>query len=159
MTVDFKRTTTDVDILAEVVRDKSGMPELRIPVTPELDRIARMMADTYELTPNWIDSEASVQTALGLPEGVLERSEAVNYGDALTLYFPARVDLLALKLTAALSRGDRDIADIRILIEDKEEIKTAVGWCLAKRVSASRLCEILRRAGIEDPEGLLRELD
>lgn len=159
MTIDFMRTTADIDILAEVVRDKSGSARLRIPVTPELDRVASEMADVFGLNPLWINSEASLQTALGLPEGLLERAKAVNYGDALTVFLPAREDLLALKLMAALDRGDHDTADIRILMEDGEATKRAVGWCVAKGVSTFRLCDILRRAGIEDPEGLLRELD
>jgi hypothetical protein len=159
MTIDFMRTTADVDILAEVVRDESGRAKPRIPVTPDLDRVASEMADILDLNPDWINSEASVQTALGLPEGLLERAKAINYGAALTVYFPAREDLLALKIMAALQRDEKDAADIRVLMEDGDETKRAVAWCVARGVSTFKLCEVLRRTGVEDPEGLLRKLD
>ncbi len=80
------RTTKDIDTL------------FPIPWPPALVEAAKIVARNYGLSENWINSGPDMLTTMGLPDGFMERSGVVQFGQKITAYFASRRDQIFFKV-------------------------------------------------------------
>jgi len=130
------RTTKDVDVLGEASLKKGSIRIRKMKDFPEyLKRAASKVQRDFNLPENWLNLGPASQLELGLPEGFESRLIRKKYGDYLTVYFASRIDLIHLKLFAAVDRDDYHIQDLLALKPSEEEIEKAVRWVLTQDIS------------------------
>ena len=129
------RTTTDVDILGFVEKDKNSPPRLEIgsPVGAKITSAAKRVARDFGLIENWLNRGPAFLIEQGLPEGLLERVNTEKYGDVLIVHFVGRPDMINLKFYAYVEGSGRPEVHYHDLIHLKvkgPEIETAARWCI-----------------------------
>lgn len=147
----IQRTTKDVDVLGEanikngkvLIRKMKDFPDF-------LKKAASKVQRDFNLPEDWLNLGPASQLDLGLPPGFETRLVEKRYGKHLTVYFASRLDLIYLKLFAAIDRGGYHIQDLLELNPSEEEIEMAAKWVLTQDVSPefrSLLKDFLRKHG------------
>jgi len=164
------RTTTDVDVIAmadpiEVAsRGAATLREAPAPWPEELRRAIAEVARDLGLDAGWLNNGPTRQVQTGLPPGLADRVRWRQYG-ALWVGIPAREDLLALKLFAAVDRsGPRgvDTMDLLALAPTTSELAQAKAWVLTQDASPifadtlEKVCHYLRANTPADANDPLR---
>lgn len=127
------RTTKDADIMAGFDRDR-GLIDPR-PLSEALQEATRKVARELDLDPAWLNTGPADQLRAGLPDGFLGRLTPRGYGSCLTIYLPDRVDLIHLKLFAAVDQGPgRHVNDLAALQATPDEMLAAARWVLTQDV-------------------------
>lgn len=129
----LERRTLDVDMLGLI--GKSGeifaVEEFPLEISDAIEAAGRKLG----LAPDGFNSAASAVLSRGLPEGCLERSakHTVEFGPCLTVRFMDRLDLVALKMYAALDPKDgrRHIEDLVEIKPKREELRHGAHWMSA----------------------------
>ena len=108
------RRTLDIDAIGLI-----GTNEEIVSIeefSPEVNDAIAAAGLSLGLLPGWFNGAASAVLARGLPVGALERSavQAKAFGPCLTVHFMDRIDLIALKMYAALDpkEGRRHVKDL-----------------------------------------------
>ena len=126
----ISRSTKDVDALGVIVDGPNLKPIEGF--SAEMERAIAQTADRLGLESDWLNGEASVLLERGLPEGILERAteHARHYGPCLTVAFIARLDQVALKLSAAMDllKGRRHVEDLVEMGPTQGEIQHGLKW-------------------------------
>jgi hypothetical protein len=127
----ISRTTKDVDIVA--LLDSGGNLADPAPLPKELTLAAKEVADTLNLTSDWLNNGPSSGDGglyrLGLPEGFKGRLIKKYDGDKLTVYCVSRFDQIHFKLYAAIDQfGSYHAADLKQLSPSDDELLQAVLW-------------------------------
>jgi hypothetical protein len=137
------RTTTDVDVLAvanplELARNaRSTLTEAPNPLPVDLIRAAADVARDLNLDEGWLNSGPTLQMRAGLPPGMESRFFWRQFG-SLWVGIPAREDLIALKLFAAVDRsgpGGVDTKDLIALAPTAAELEWATEWVATQDAS------------------------
>lgn len=147
-------TTRDIDLLGE--KTAQGVKSLR-PMPEPLTRAIEDVARTYALAREWVNLGPDSLLDLGLPEGFVDRLEAVDYG-GLVLWFAGRFDMICFKLYAAVDLGPRSHhrQDLRELGPNRAELLAAARWTLTHDPSPgfrAMLDDLLDRLGAEVVDG------
>ena len=127
----IKRTTKDVDIVA--LMDSTNQLVDPVPLPEELLMAAKEVADTLQLSQDWLNNGPSSGDGglfrLGLPGGFKERLVKSSQGEKLTVYFVSRLDQIHFKLYAAIDQlGSYHASDLKQLSPSDEELLQAVRW-------------------------------
>lgn len=140
------RATADIDVLGKAgsAGELSEMPDW-------LFAIAEEVAEELSLEPGWLNDAALSITQMGLPQGILSRSERRSFGSCLEIAIASRPDLIALKCFAALNgkAGQKHLGDLVDLNPTEEEMSFATDWLLDRPTSVEfrkvlrQLCEVL----------------
>jgi hypothetical protein len=132
------RATKDIDALAVIIGDDILQPIDEF--SPEMEKAIDETARAFGLNANWLNGAASIVLQRGLPAGILQRSAAhrKTYGSCLTVQFTDRLDLIALKLFAAMdpTKGRRHASDLIEVKPNEREISHAVNWMLGWKSNA-----------------------
>jgi len=145
------RLTSDVDVMGTLEEDNQGrrkVVEMRF--EPWLVEVIRRVARDLGLHANWLNPGGAMELAYGLPEGIEDRLVTKEYGENLKAHYCSRIDLLFLKLNAAVDLGQKQESDVLAINPSEEEIEMAARWCLectGRRVSAVRMEEYLGGLG------------
>ena len=149
-----QRTTGDIDAMAFVVPSAAGRQSL---VKAEFDDKFKMaaaaVAKDFNLPEDWINCGPADQLDTGLPDGFQDRLISVKYGKNLVVHYCSRIDLIHLRLYAAVDVRGRHLEDLRVMNPESGEIEQAAGWCLSQDVSEpfrQLLLEILEELGYGD---------
>ena len=125
------RTTRDVDIMAGVDA-RIGLVDPR-PMSEALQAAAAKVARELDLDPHWLNTGPADQLQAGFPKGFLARLTRRGYGRHLTIYLPARYDLIHLKLFAAVDQGvGRHTKDLAALAPSDDELLAAARWVITQ---------------------------
>lgn len=132
------RATRDVDVVA--LMDERGEMISPNPLPARLLAAAREVADTLDLSEDWLNNRPSSDKGglyqLGLPKGLASRLMKREYGEHLTVCFVGRLDQIHFKLYAAVDRGGHHVQDLAALAPKPEEIEQAARWAMSHDVSA-----------------------
>jgi hypothetical protein len=126
------RTTADVDALGIAAGEAALEP------LPEwLCECADETARETGMERGWLNDAASVLQKVGLPEGILRRSNRERFGRSLEVAVASRVDLIALKCFAALDprSSQRHLSDLVDLAPGADELAFAAEWLLDRPTS------------------------
>jgi hypothetical protein len=156
----LSRSTLDVDAIGAV--NSKG---LLIPMDGFSQEIAAAVAATAQklgLTEDWFNLEASAILDRGLPEGSVGRSDdhVRTFGPSLTVRFMDRLDLIALKMFAALdpAKGRRHVEDLVAINPSREEIRHGLQWMSAWTSSQQFKAALRNLAEAFDCGDVAREL-
>jgi len=149
------RPTTDVDIVALVSKDSNqGLIMSSAKSLPDkLTEAAKKVERDFSLKKNWLNSGPTSALDFGLPEGVLERAETINYGSSLTVRFLSRYDQIHFKLYAATDRAGKHYEDLLALKPTAEELEKSARWSMTHDVSEGyrgELKKMLIKLGYKD---------
>jgi len=143
------RRTLDIDAIGLVGTNKQIVSIEEF--SPEVNDAIAAAGLSLGLLPGWFNGAASAVLARGLPVGALERSavQAKDFGPCLTVHFMDRIDLIALKMYAALDpkEGRRHVKDLVEINPSREELLHGIKWIgslpssLAFKQSLHRLLE------------------
>lgn len=126
----LSRRTLDIDAIGTL--GKTGEIEAIDRFSPEMDSAITAAGSSLGLLPGWFNGAASAVLVRGLPQGTLERSEgqAKDFGPCLTVRFMDRIDLIALKMYAALDpkEGRRHIKDLVEIEPSRDELLHGLEW-------------------------------
>lgn len=121
----MRRTVTrDVDILGQIHADDIITPR---PLPAWLLADAEDVRTQLGLPIDWLNAQVADDTLFrcGLPAGLVTRI----YGPHLTISFVGRLDLVFLKLHAAVDRdGGRHLQDLLDLAPTADELFAAARW-------------------------------
>lgn len=129
----LSRSTLDVDAIGGV--DSEDQVVLIEAFSKETAAAVAATAQKLGLTENWFNLEASAILDRGLPEGAVARSarHARSFGPCFTVRFMDRLDLIALKMFAALdpAKGRRHVEDLAAINPSREEVLHGLRWMSA----------------------------
>lgn len=121
-----ERATRDVDVVALVT---AGGLRSADPLPDALVAARRVVARDFGLPEEWLNAGPASLVDLGLPEGLIERTERRQYGDALTVLLVSRFDQIHLKLYATVDQGPgKHLDDLEALAPTREELIAAARW-------------------------------
>jgi hypothetical protein len=124
------RRTLDIDAIGLIGSNEeiASIDEF----SPEVNDAIAAAGLSLGLLPGWFNGAASAVLVRGLPVGALERSagHAKDFGPCLTARFMARMDLIALKMYAALDPGEgrRHVKDLVAIDPSREELLHGIEW-------------------------------
>ncbi|MBU4175674.1 MAG: hypothetical protein KKB90_10340 [Actinobacteria bacterium] len=131
-----KRTTRDIDIIALIVDSPdSGHHLTKAEFDDEFKSAAATVAGDFELPEDWINCGPAGQLEMGLPAGFQERLIPKSYGENLVVYYCSKLDLIHLKLFAAVDVRGRHLEDLQKMKPNHSEMEQAARWCLTQDVS------------------------
>lgn len=126
----LSRRTLDVDAVAMI--DADGEIVAVEEFSPEMNDAISAAGLSLALDRHWFNLAARAILVRGLPAGALERSalHSVDFGPCLTVRFMDRIDLIALKMAAALDplEGRRHAEDLVAIDPTREELKHGTDW-------------------------------
>lgn len=129
----LSRRTLDVDAIG-LVGQKGEIVAIE-KFSPEMLEAIAATGRKMQLLPDWFNPAATTVLARGLPVGCLERSALHSkvFGPCLTVRFMDRIDLIALKMYAALDpqEGKRHAEDLREVQPTMAELRHGVQWMSA----------------------------
>lgn len=124
------RTTDDVDILALVADETDVLAE---PLPAGLVQAIARVARDHGLLAKWMNNGPTDMQRFGLPQGLLGRARAVQYGPQLTVRFIDRFDQIHLKLFALVDQGPgKHVRDFTALRPTHDEVLLAGQWCISQ---------------------------
>jgi len=150
------RETEDVDVVAFVAKSKNGSVTLikAKPMNPSLMAAADRVQKDFNLPDDWINAKASSLVDLGLPKGLIDRTEKRKYGKDLTVHFISRYDQIHFKVNAVVwEGGERHYDDLVALKPTDQEIEEAARWCMThdqREGYRTFLKSVLERIGYKD---------
>jgi hypothetical protein len=154
-----QRTTQDIDTVAFLVASSKAKKSLvKAEFNHAFKEASAAVARDYGLPDDWINSGPASQLDTGLPDGFQERLISIRYGEDLVVYYCSRLDLIHLKLYAAVDVRGRHLDDLKVMNPNLEEMEAAARWCLSQDVSkpfSELLKSILEELGYGD---IAREL-
>ena len=124
------RATRDVDVLALGTGHANGVSLIKSKPLPDAllaaaDRVARDL----DLGEGWLNAGPADLLDHGMPPGFADRLHSTRYGPGLTVYYPAREDLIALKVYAAADTGvGRHTQDLEALSPTPAELFAGAVW-------------------------------
>ena len=152
----LSRRTLDVDAVAMI--DADGEIVAVEEFSPEMNDAISAAGLSLALDRHWFNLAARAILVRGLPAGALERSalHSVDFGPCLTVRFMDRIDLIALKMAAALDplEGRRHAEDLVAIDPTREELKHGTDWIAtwpsspAFRQAFHRLLEVFDAADL-----------
>ncbi len=132
------RTTKDVDVIAQAIRDDDDNWTLTSPAPlPEaLQSAVSLVGRDYGLASDWLNTEVGAQWHRGLPDSILQDTEWRRYA-ALWVGFVGRQTLITLKLFAAVDRSPESVhyQDLLALQPTTSELATAEEWVVGQDTS------------------------
>jgi hypothetical protein len=145
------RPTRDVDVLG-LVKGAKETSVVAEPLPEEVSRAAHLVATDLNLPSDWLNDSALAVHRLGLPTGILQRSQRLEFGPCLTVYVIGRQDQAALKLYAALDhqKGRRHLEDLAAIDPTAAEMRFAIQWLLDRKTSQGfrkAICKICEAFG------------
>jgi hypothetical protein len=151
------RSTRDVDVLGLRERSvDSATPVVvkRKPLPEPLLEAASQVADALGLSPDWLNAGPADLLDQELPEGFERRLTAERYGPRLTVWLPAREDLICFKTYAAADTGiGRHTEDLRALHPSCDELRAGALWARSQDPSEAfteMLVGLLRYFGCDE---------
>lgn len=142
------RPTRDIDVMGRVV-ERDGALELQKPTLSRGLRDAiKRVGVLYGKGKNWLNTAAVIlldETVL--PEGMVERAEAREYGNCLMIRLCSRQDMVCLKIWAALDRSGPDIEDLKEMGATEKEVLEGYKWCVAQGGDEEALRVIITEVG------------
>lgn len=140
------RTTADIDALGVAAGDA-----VLDPLPDWLRECAGEVAREMGLEGEWFNDAAVALQAIGLPDGILQRSSRESFGRCLEIAVASRLDLIALKCFAAIDpkSGSKHLGDLVDLSPDADELAFAAKWLLDRpaspqfRKALAELCSVL----------------
>ncbi len=159
------RSTRDVDVLALGVRTPDSVAPLLIksrPLPDALRTAAQGVQRDLGLREDWLNAGPTDLLDHGLPAGFAERLTEQRFGARLLVHFPAREDLIALKVYAAADTGiGRHTQDLTALNATPTELLAGARWARSQDSSdgfKSMLLALLRHCGaVAEAEVLANE--
>lgn len=151
-----RRPTRDVDVVAlwSPAGEGAGAFQWATPLPESVVQAGAKVAADYELDADWINDGPASLLQFGLPEGCERRLVRHVFGDALTVHFLAREDMICLKLYAWADVGAvRHGQDLRALAPTMEEWRRAAAWVLVHNEPEGflpLLTRALRQLGADD---------
>ena len=151
------RPTKDIDVLG--LRGMSAdSRELVVvkhkPLPAPLLGAAAQVADALGLDREWLNAGPADLLDQGLPEGFEQRLKAESYGARLTVWLPARQDLICFKAYAAADTGiGRHTEDLLALQASCDELLAGALWARSQDPSEAfleMLVGLLRYFGCDD---------
>lgn len=115
------------DLIDRVTKDIDTL--FPTPWPPLFSDAATIVARTYGLSQEWINSGPAMLTSMGLPEGFEKRAHIIKFNSRLTVLFASRYDQIFFKVYAAADRGGYHVDDLLALNPTQEEILAAAQWC------------------------------
>ncbi len=142
------RPTRDIDGLAKVVHRGESLILRKPLMSKRFTEAVERVGLAYGEGKLWFSTAATIlHDDTKLPRGLAERAQTRTYGPNLTVRLCSRADMIALKLWAAVRRGEPDIGDLVHMRPTYEELEGAAAWCLAQDPAAgpelARLLEVL----------------
>ncbi|MCK5505187.1 MAG: nucleotidyl transferase AbiEii/AbiGii toxin family protein [Thermodesulfovibrionia bacterium] len=150
------RTTKDVDIVAFTEIDAEGKVCLKRadPFPPELVEASEKVGKDFNLPETWLNPGPTSAVDSGLPEGLMDRVETIQFGKTLTIHFLSRHDQICFKLYAAADQGaGKHYNDLLSLNPTSQELEEAARWSMTHDVSDSYkriIKELLNHMGHKD---------
>lgn len=145
------RATDDIDVLALVLDEKDVAAK---PFPKELSAAVERVARTRGIPEVWLNPGPADMQQFGLPEGIVGRATAREYGPLLTARFLARYDQIHLKLYAAVDQsGGKHLSDLKQLEPTIDELCDASRWCVTQDPSPGFRASMewfLKQEGYED---------
>ena len=128
----LSRTTADVDALGVAAGDSSLAP-----IPGWLRDCSAKVASELGWEEEWFNDAATALHAVGLPDGILQRSTRESFGPGLEVAIASRLDLIALKCFAALDpkSGKKHLGDLVDLAPNADELAFAAAWLLDRPTS------------------------
>ncbi len=129
-----RTVTRDLDVVGRL--DAGAVVKIA-PMPQALAQAILDVARQFDLAPDWINTGPMSLLDKGLPSGFVGRLEREEYAGALTIWFAARRDIIALKLYAAANPNlndpnvGRHIQDLRDLVATAEELAFGRSWMAA----------------------------
>jgi hypothetical protein len=145
------RATRDVDVVA-LLSDRALATPRPLPkaVIEARDRVAR----DFGLPEDWLNAAPADLLDFGLPDGLVDRLERRDYGEALTVHFASRFDQIHFKLYATVDQGaGKHEADLRALNPTPDELLAAARWTCTHDPSEpfrEQLVAALTYLGVDD---------
>ncbi|MBS3956478.1 MAG: hypothetical protein KGZ40_02970 [Clostridiales bacterium] len=159
------RSTRDVDVLALGVRTPDSVAPLLIkshPLPDALRTAAKGVQRDLGLREDWLNAGPTNLLDHGLPAGFAERLVGRRFDTRLLVHFPAREDLIALKVYAAAGTGvGRHTQDLVALGATPTELLAGARWARSQDPSTGfksmllallRYCDALAEAEVFDSE-------
>jgi hypothetical protein len=152
------RPTRDVDLLA--VRREGTLHHPR-PLGADLVAAQRRVMARFGLSDEFLDLGVPAHMLeYGLPAGLDDRLETVQYGPSLTVHFVSRVDHVYFKYLAMVENADereKHEGDLLRLEPTPAELLAACAWAYEVVVRQAQraqmlLVETLLRHGLRDPQ-------
>ena len=126
------------------------------PLPPALLEARDRVAADFGLPEDWLNAGPRSLLDFGRPAGFVERLEAREYGEALTVHFASRVDQIHFKLYAVVDQGlGKHEADLRALAPTPDELLDAARWTRTHDPSsgfADELRRVLADFGVSDAD-------
>lgn len=151
------RPTRDVDVLALTESGRVGIGRTLVKCSPlpgSLLDAAAGVAHDLGLEPGWLNAGPADLLDHGLPEGFEGRMTAQRYGPSLLVHFPAREDLICLKVFAAADTGvGRHTQDLAALNPTGAELLVGARWARTQDPSEgfkTMVMALLRFMGADD---------
>jgi hypothetical protein len=151
------RPTRDVDVLSLTEIDPSGMGHMLVKCSPLSDALldaATGVGRDLGLERNWLNTGPADLLDHGLPDGFEARMTPRRYGPTLIVHFPAREDLICLKVFAAADTGvGRHTQDLAALQPTGTELLAGARWARTQDPSdgfKTMLMVLLRFMGADD---------
>ncbi len=147
----ISRPTGDVDIVALL---SGGLLTKPRPLPPNVVEARDQVARDFDLPEDWLNAAPADLLDFGLPDGLVDRLERRDYGDALTVHLASRFDQIHFKLYAMVDQGaGKHEADLRALHPTRDELLTAARWTRTHDPSEGfreQLLAALANLGVED---------
>lgn len=123
-----RTVTRDVDILAKFENRQLIQAK---PLPKFVREAAEAVREELSLPYDWFNTGPADDMffRFGFPDGIEERLNQVQYGNALTISYISRHDQIFFKLYAATDQGSgRHLTDLQDLNPTSEEILAAASW-------------------------------
>ena len=144
------RATRDVDVVALLEGRALAKPS---PLPDAVIEARARVARDFGLPADWLNVAPADLLDFGLPDGLIDRLERRDYGEALTVHFASRFDQIHFKLYAMVDQGaGKHEADLRALEPTREELLAAARWTRTHDPSAGfreQLFAALSHLGVE----------
>lgn len=152
------RATTDIDGMGFII-EKEGSVIFENPEMQESFMEARSrVATANNLPKRWINFQSRTLIDNGLPDGIIDRAVAREYGRKLRIRLCSRIDMVALKMYAALDpERDVDLQDLKSLGTTLAEATFGADYCLKLDLEREKVIELLEVIGHEELAGKLTE--